>query len=47
MKNYNVSGTLTLAEMKGRIPIPRKGSVMKAKKGRGSYKRNDKHRLSY
>ena len=47
MKDYSVSGTLTKGEMFGRIPTPKKGGAMKAKKGRGSYNRKSKHRVSY
>ena len=47
MKDYSVSGKLSLSQIKGRIPIPKKGSVMKVKKGKGSYRRKDKHKKSY
>ena len=47
MKDYTVTGTFTKAEMFGRLPTPKKGGAMKAKKGRGSYNRRAKHKESY
>ena len=47
MKNYNMSGTISKAEQFGRLPVPKKGGAMKAKKGRGSYTRKAKHHVSY
>ena len=38
-----VKGQLTFEELYGRLPTPKKGGAMKAKKGRGSYKRSSKH----
>lgn len=47
MKNYNVSGTMTKGEMFGRLPTPKKGGAMKAKKGKGSYRRKEKHKKCF
>jgi len=44
MKKRKLSGKLTLSQIKGRIPIPKKGGAMKPKKGKGSYTRNLKHK---
>jgi len=44
MKNNTKSGTLTLSQIKGRIPTPKKGGAMKSKKGKGSYTRRSKHK---
>jgi len=42
-KKFNLCGTLTLSQIKGRIPTAKPGSAIRAKKGKGSYKRNAKH----
>jgi len=47
MKNYDINGSMTRAEQFGRLPVPKKGGAMKAKKGRGSYTRKAKHTVSY
>ena len=44
MKKYTKELKFTMAEMYGRIPIPKKGGAMTPKKGRGSYKRKGKHK---
>lgn len=44
MKDYNKKGKLTLNEMYGRLPTPKKGGAMKVKKGKGSYSRKNKHK---
>jgi hypothetical protein len=44
-KIKKIKGKLSLTRMKGgRIPIPKSGGAMKAKKGRGSYTRKSKHK---
>ena len=43
-KIKKITGKLTIAEMYGRLPVPKTGGAMKAKKGRGSYTRNSKHK---
>lgn len=37
----------TFAELYGRLPTPKKGGAMKAKKGRGSYNRTSKHKKGW
>ena len=44
MKSYTMSGTLSLAQVTGRIPTPKKGGAMKPKKGKGAYTRADKYK---
>jgi len=44
MKDYSIKGKLSLTQMKGgRIPIPKRGGIMKPKKGKGAYSRKDKY----
>lgn len=38
---------LTFAQKYGRLPTPKKGGPMKAKRGRGSYIRKPKHKVQY
>lgn len=42
MKNCKLTVVLSLTDIKGRIPTPKKGGAMKAKKGKGSYSRKAK-----
>jgi len=43
-KPKSLKVTLTLKELKGRIPTPPKGVAMRPTKGKGAYKRKPKHK---
>jgi hypothetical protein len=47
VKSYKKEVTLTFEELYGRLPTPKKGGAMKAKKGKGSYTRKSKHRKGW
>ncbi len=44
MKIFKIVVPVSWREKVGRIPIPPKGFAEKPKKGKGSYKRHDKHK---
>lgn len=44
MKTYKKSGKMSLSQIMGRIPTPKKGGIMKPKRGKGAYTRNRKHK---
>lgn len=46
-KNDIITVEFTYKERMGRIPTPKKGGAMKAKRGKGSYTRKTKHKRGY
>ncbi len=47
MKDYSIKGTMTKAEMFGRIPTPKRGGALTSKKGKKGYNRRAKHKKGW
>ncbi len=44
MKSFKITVPVSWRDKVGRIPTPPKGSVEKPKRGKGAYKRHNKHK---